>query len=296
MAFQSTTGVGVAAQINCNGNSLLNPRQLNLSVTNTTFPSTFQLNPMILDALGNPQSLGTTFTLTAVAASTPVAYTLTAVSATSSTPGGVVYATYTGTVTGGGSNAYAGRQFVVTGFALNSGVNNGTFQCTASTATTLNLTNSNAVAETHAGAAQDQTATAVYTGTITGGGSNAFADADFVVAGFTNASNNGTYFCSGSSTTTLTLDNPSGIAETHAGTAQNEESAAQGMTYWSNNATYATVSATGLVTAVKAGDAVIEISYPAFNNTYGLIGSSGNVMNGTPSIKIWREMNVRVRV
>lgn len=61
--------------------------------------------------------------------------------------------------------------------------------------------------------------TAVYTGTITGGGSNAFAGLTFVVAGFTTAANNGTFKATASSTTTLTLANANAAAETHAGTA-----------------------------------------------------------------------------
>lgn len=58
----------------------------------------------------------------------------------------------------------------------------------------------------------------VYTGTITGGGSNAFAGLTFQVAGFTNAANNGTWICTASSTTTLTLSNAAGASETHAAT------------------------------------------------------------------------------
>lgn len=61
--------------------------------------------------------------------------------------------------------------------------------------------------------------TAVYTGTITGGGSNAFAGFKFTVAGFTTGANNGTFLCSASTTTTLTLNNASAVAETHAATA-----------------------------------------------------------------------------
>lgn len=60
-----------------------------------------------------------------------------------------------------------------------------------------------------------------YVGTITGGVSNAFASRVYVVTGFTNASNNGTFVCIGSTTTTLTLINTGGVAETHAGTAVN---------------------------------------------------------------------------
>jgi uncharacterized repeat protein (TIGR01451 family) len=59
----------------------------------------------------------------------------------------------------------------------------------------------------------------VYTGTITGGGGNAYVGATVVVAGFTNANDNGTFICTASSATTLTLNNPNGVAQTHAATA-----------------------------------------------------------------------------
>jgi hypothetical protein len=59
----------------------------------------------------------------------------------------------------------------------------------------------------------------VYTGTITGGGSNAFAGASFSVAGFTTGANNGTFTCTASTGSTLTLSNASGVSETHAATA-----------------------------------------------------------------------------
>lgn len=62
----------------------------------------------------------------------------------------------------------------------------------------------------------------VYTGTITSGGSSVYAGQFFTVAGFTNAANNGRFLCVASSTTTLTLQNGSGVAETHAGTAKED--------------------------------------------------------------------------
>jgi hypothetical protein len=61
--------------------------------------------------------------------------------------------------------------------------------------------------------------TAVYTGTFPGGGSNGYAGLTFIVTGFTNNQNNGTFTCSASTTTTLTLSNSAAIAETHAATA-----------------------------------------------------------------------------
>lgn len=59
----------------------------------------------------------------------------------------------------------------------------------------------------------------VYTGTITGGGSNAFATYTVNIAGFVNAANNGSFVCTASSTTTITLSNTVGVSETHAANA-----------------------------------------------------------------------------
>lgn len=62
--------------------------------------------------------------------------------------------------------------------------------------------------------------TTVYHGTFPGGASNGYAGLTFLVAGFVaNPSNNGTFTVTASTTTTLTLNNPTGIAETHAATA-----------------------------------------------------------------------------
>jgi len=134
--------------------------------------------------------------------------------------------------------------------------------------------------------------TSVYTGTITGGGSNAFAGFVFVVAGFTTGANNGTFVCTASSTTTLTLDNAAGVAETHAATATSEDSLP--LKFLSYNTGVATVSATGLITAVAKGQANIEVSYPTFSNSVGNVVSSGNVMNGAPLIKIFKLITVQV--
>src|SRR5579863_3347037 len=60
---------------------------------------------------------------------------------------------------------------------------------------------------------------AVYNGTITGGGSNAFVGVFFTITGFTNSQNNGTFRCTASSTTQLTLTNWNAISETTAATA-----------------------------------------------------------------------------
>jgi len=59
----------------------------------------------------------------------------------------------------------------------------------------------------------------VYNGTITGGNANAYVGATVVVAGFTNPKNNGTFTCTASSNTSLTLNNANGVAQTQAATA-----------------------------------------------------------------------------
>lgn len=56
--------------------------------------------------------------------------------------------------------------------------------------------------------------TTVYTGTITGGGANAYAGYIFTVEDFTNSLNNGIFTCVASTTTTLTLNNVFGQAQT----------------------------------------------------------------------------------
>lgn len=229
MAFQATTGLGVAAKIAVAGNggtsTVPGKNNVTLSVSSTGFTNTFQLNPVIQDVAGNSITPGTAFTLSAAA------------------------------------NASGG--------------------------------------------------TTAYTGTITGGGSNAFAGYTFVVAGFTTAANNGTFICTASTTTVLTLDNGAGVSESHAATATSEEVIGGNvLTYvaypaktltgntWQPSGTssaVATISATGLVTAVKPGGVEVEVSYPTFNNSEGATGApSGNPMNGLPKDKIFAAINVTV--
>lgn len=306
-----TTGLGVAAKVVVPGNTVPLGEQAKsgvngynnvvLSLSGVNGPTTFQLNPKLQDALGNEVAAGTAFTLTSVAVGSNPQLTLSAV-ATSS--GGV--AVYTGTITGGGSNAFVGYSFEVLGFV--GAENDGTFICTASTTTTLTLENPAAVAETHAATAQSLQGTGVYTGTITGGGSNAFAGETFVVAGFVNASNNGTFICTASSVTTVTLANPNSVVETHAATATAQESGnslvflaygfktVTGNTYTPSGTSTAvvTVSSAGVVTAVAEGGSQVEVSYPTFNNSRGNVVSSGNVMNGTPLDKIYGEVSISV--
>lgn len=85
------------------------------------------------------------------AVTTPAALTITSNAVAS---GGVTV--YTGTITGGAANAFAGFQFVITGGSPASV--NGTYLCTASTATTLTLANASAAVSTSysSGAATSQ--------------------------------------------------------------------------------------------------------------------------------------------
>jgi hypothetical protein len=307
-----TTGLGVAAKIVVPGNTAPAGQESKagvngynnvvLSLSGTNGPTTFQLEPQLQDAAGNEVAAGTQFTLTSVATGSEPQLTLTAVAAASGNQ-----AVYTGTITGGGSNAFEGYSFTIAGFQ--NAANNGTFVCVASTTTTLTLVNEFTIAETHAATAQSVEGNGVYTGTITGGGSNAFAGETFVVAGFTNAQNNGTFICTASSTTTLTLNNPNSTTETHAATATAQESG-NSLTYvaygfkTNSGGTYkpvngggesvVTVSSTGLITAVAEGGSVVEVSYPTFNNTIGDISSSGNIMNGLPIQKVYGEVSVTV--
>jgi hypothetical protein len=56
-------------------------------------------------------------------------------------------------------------------------------------------------------------ATSVYTGTFTNGGNNAYAGLIFILTGGTTAANNGVFLCIASSTTTITLVNIAGAAQ-----------------------------------------------------------------------------------
>jgi len=57
-----------------------------------------------------------------------------------------------------------------------------------------------------------------YNGSISGGGSNAYLGYLARVSGFGNASNNGLLYIDASGTSLVSIQNPAGVAETHAGT------------------------------------------------------------------------------
>src|SRR5580658_6784534 len=85
----------------------------------------------------------------------------------------------------------------------------------AATATTYSLSLTSVVTST----GNTYNGFTIYTGTITGGASNAFAGYSFTITGFTNASNNGTFYCIASTATTLTVWNGAAITESAAATA-----------------------------------------------------------------------------
>lgn len=139
--------------------------------------------------------------------------------------------------------------------------------------------------------------TGVYTGTITGGGSNAYAGQEVTITGFTNAANNGTFLVTASTTTTITVVNAASVLETHAGVVtafvgtilyksyNDPANKAGSPPSWYNPSNFsgydpnvASVSASGLITARNLGQAVIEVSAPAFDNSvaaqFGLAGNA----------------------
>lgn len=61
--------------------------------------------------------------------------------------------------------------------------------------------------------------TTVYTGTTPAGDSNGYVGQFFIVSGFLTAANNGTFYCTASTDTTITLSNAAGVTETDPGTA-----------------------------------------------------------------------------
>lgn len=111
---------------------------------------------------------------------------------------------------------------VTTNTSVNGSGNITTTAVTNRTTQTITNVVESRVALTLSSVANASGGTTVYTGTITNGGAalgGNYVGAQFVVAGFTTGANNGTFICTASTTTTLTLNNASGVSETHAATA-----------------------------------------------------------------------------
>jgi hypothetical protein len=176
-----------------------------------------------VDNIGTVHNVSTSSLFTSPLTSVAVDdFALTSVAISSFTITSVVGSTgvYTGTFTGGASNAFAGKQVVIAGFV--NGGNNGTFTITASTATTITVTPNTQVDETHAATAEIAgVSLTTYTGTITGGASNAFVGFTATVAGFTTSGNNVSFVITASTATTLVGTFIVGqAAETHAATVR----------------------------------------------------------------------------
>jgi uncharacterized protein YjdB len=72
--------------------------------------------------------------------------------------------------------------------------------------------------------------------------------------------------------------------------AGSTQTATQGFAYTSRNPSVATVSGSGLITGLKRGSAIVEVSYPFGNNACGT-GSDGQHL-----CRIYNEINVQVGV
>lgn len=140
---------------------------------------------------------------------------------------------------------------------------------TTYTAGTVTLTLASVATATTGGANNGQ---AVYTGTITGGGSNALMGEQFLIAGFTNSVNNGTYIAVGSSTTTLTLLNSAAVAETHAATAVTGGFGTTNLALGNNLLNGASIIITGFTNGVNNGTFTASASTP---NTITVNNASG---------------------
>jgi len=136
----------------------------------------------------------------------------------------------------------------------------------------------------------------IYTGIFTGATTGSLVGKTVVIAGFVSSytPNNGAFIITANTNnTSITVDNPNGVAVNAAASATIQDPS-NVLTYTSYSPTQATVSADGLVSSVAEGGAVIEVSYPAFDNAAGTIVSPSNPMNGLPVMKIYAEVNVQV--
>ena len=186
---------------------------------------------------------------------------------------GIGQAVYQGT-TNAATNALVGHQVNVTGFSL--GTSNGDFYVIANTSSSITLSNAVAVSDSSGGSGQDQTETAVYTGVFTGGGSNALAGKTFVIANFlTNPSNNGTFICTASSATTITVDNANAIAETAAFSLTSVANASDGVAVY-----------TGTVVATEGALAGLTFTVAGFGTTANNGSFAATANNGSTTITL----------
>jgi hypothetical protein len=112
-----------------------------------------------------------------------------------------------------------GSSVVITGPAGSNPVNNGTFLFVSGTASTLVLANPAGVAALPSLALTQVTVvggTTTYTGTITGGATNAYAGQILTISGFTIAGNNVVFTVTASTATTLVGTTTTQVNESHA--------------------------------------------------------------------------------
>jgi hypothetical protein len=176
------------------------------------------------------------------------------------------------------TNLEAGTTVVITGFTNLS--NNGTFYIVSNTAFTITVNNPSAVVETHASinisalaltkntaysgssVAASVGSTAVYTvpAPALSAIPNLYAGATFIVTGFTNLSNNGTFVCTASNANSLTLYNANAVAETHAATLTQQPDATNTVfTAYFNHPDVAPVSDTGTATIVYGWNTITNV-------------------------------------
>lgn len=131
---------------------------------------------------------------------------------------------YNGSFPGGASNAYVNWWFTVTG--CDNPQNNGSWICTASTASTITLANGAGVSEPSPSGSPLMISSAnsqvyLWGSAITGYQDADFVGQEFVIAGYLNGGNNGIFECvwSGSGYQSVFVVNaPSGVSEVPSGT------------------------------------------------------------------------------
>lgn len=104
--------------------------------------------------------------------------------------------------------------------------------------------------------------TTVYNGAITDGAANAYANTTFVISGCRNATNNGTFLCTASSASSLTLVNTVGVAETlpHAFTLSRVFPAVSGSLTNPSAPFLTTTNYTGVIAGVNTITNIAETS------------------------------------
>ena len=115
-----------------------------------------------------------------------------------------------------------------------------------------------------AAAAATSGGTTVYTGTITGGASNALAGQFYVVSGFGSAANNGgPWLATASTATTITLQNTAGVAQTGAtasGSCFNDTTVVLGNPYYY---VVQAVETNGSLVEDSANSAEASVNFPS---------------------------------